>query len=113
MHARHYLPWARHLGGEPPRSQFAEATPGRCPPAVEITVDVAVFGVALRDLDDRMRWRNGTATRVLVYSLMLYADIAGWERNRLAIAEFEDGWDVRRNRPRAIKPPLTGSGLAS
>lgn len=95
LHAARYLPWARYLGGWP-ATRGAEATAGRCPPALEVTVDCAVFQLALRVVDLREGWRRGTATGLLCYALMLYADLAGWERNRPAIAAFEAAWRARR-----------------
>ena len=69
---------------------------GRCRPALEMTIDTLIDGCSLAECDAARRWRRGTATTVLAYALAVYADRAGWENSRAAIAEFEAGWARRR-----------------
>jgi orotate phosphoribosyltransferase len=96
VHAQRYLPWAHRLGGR--AADPAVGTPparpagqGRCPAAPEVAVDVLVDCSSLGDCDRQRRWRNGTAAKLLAYALGVYADMAGWEQNRDAIAAFERG----------------------
>jgi hypothetical protein len=102
LHAQRYLPWVHHLGGrDADAADVAPARParaGRCPPALEVTIDVVVESRALAACDRARRWRNGTAARLLAYALMLYTDLAGWESNAAAIASFEAWWGKRRAR---------------
>jgi histone H3/H4 len=102
LHATRYLPWARHMGGDPPRGPNEEARPGRLPPALPVAIDAAVFQMSLRSIDRREMWRDGTAAALLRYALRLYCDIAGWERNRPAIAAAEEAF--RRAGVAAIEP---------
>jgi len=91
LHAQRYLPWARYLAGG------AQPSRGRCAAALEITIDVLIEGLSLTQCDRARRWRNGTAVKLFVYALSVYADLAGWERNREAIAAFEAWWKERRD----------------
>lgn len=101
LHVQRYLPWAHYLGGravEPAASARPQrpARRGRCPAALEVAIDVLIDGRALADGDAARRWRNGTAAKLLVYALAVYADMAGWEQNRQTIAAFEAWWAGRR-----------------
>lgn len=117
LHARLYLPWARHLGGWP--TGLVEAIPGRCPPALEVAIECGVFGVAPRAVDRRERWGSDTAAALLRYALMVYCDLAGWDRARAQIAAIEDVYrargvaGVRTLIFPPVKPTLTGAGISS
>jgi hypothetical protein len=89
LHTQRYLPWARYLTGSP-------LSGGRCPAALEVAIDVIIEGRALGQCDAARRWRNGTAGKLLTYALAVYTDMAGWERNRDAIATVEAWWRKRR-----------------
>lgn len=93
LHAQRYLPWARYLAGSAQSERPAKG--GRCAPALEVAIDVIIEGRALGQCDAARRWRNGTAGKLLAYALAVYADLAGWERNRDAIAAFERWWQER------------------
>ena len=69
---------------------------GRCRPALEVAIEVLIDGCSLAECDAARRWRRGTATTVLTYALAVYADRAGWENSRKAIAAFEALWARRR-----------------
>lgn len=88
LHAANYLPWARYLGGHPATDKL-EPIPARCPTALELSIDVVVDGVTLAECEKNRKWRHGTAALFLRYALAVYADLAGWERNRDLMAEFE------------------------
>jgi hypothetical protein len=108
MHAQQYRPWAEYLAGRPERaalsreSQPIAAAPGqagRCPPALELAIDVVFDGRSLIDCERARGWRkHGTAAKLLTYALAVYADQAGWERNRAEMAGFEAWWGRRAAR---------------
>jgi hypothetical protein len=96
VHAQRYLPWAHRLAGRAAETTIGApparpAGQGRCPAAPEVAIDVLVDGSSLGDCDRQRRWRNGTAAKLLADALGVYADMAGWEQNRDAIAAFERG----------------------
>lgn len=103
LHSQRYLPWARILGGaaaDP--AHGAPAQQGRCPEALEVAIAVVIDGSTLAQCDGARRWRNGTAAQLLLYALALYADFAGWERNRDVLAAFEAGWAKRARGRRRV-----------
>lgn len=95
LHAANYLPWARYLGGHPATDKL-EPIRARCPTALELSIDVVVDGVTLAECEKNRKWRHGTAALFLRYALAVYADLAGWERNRDLMAEFERQFPARR-----------------
>jgi hypothetical protein len=105
LHAERYLPWVRHLAGrgatEEPEAGPLKGLPvkparaGRCPEALDIAIEVAVDHRSLRECDAARHWRNGISAKLLAYALAVYADFAGWERGRDAIAAFEAWWEKR------------------
>jgi hypothetical protein len=97
LHAQRYLPWVHHLAGRPSTAATG-ASAGRCPEALPVAIDVVIEGRSLAQCDAARRWRNGTAAKLLVYALAVYADLVGWERNRDDIAAFEAWWAARRRR---------------
>jgi hypothetical protein len=108
MHAQQYRPWAEYLAGRPERAALrresqpitaAPARAGRCPPALELSIDVVFDGRSLIDCERARGWRkHGTAAKLLTYALAVYADQAGWERNRAEMAAFEAWWGRRAGR---------------
>ena len=92
LHARNYLPWARYLGGDPERR-----AKGRCPIALVVAIDVLIDGATLSRADALHGLRHGTSGRLLDYALLVYVDLAGWERNRGRIAAFEAAGAMARN----------------
>jgi histone H3/H4 len=108
MHAQHYRPWAEYLAGRPEQPALtrperpmapAPARAGRCPPALELTIDVVFDGRSLIDCERARGWRkHGTAAKLLSYALAVYADQRGWEQNRVEIAAFEAWWGKRAGR---------------
>jgi hypothetical protein len=112
MHARHYRPWAEYVAGRPGEPALQEASRpvaaippryGRCPPALELTLDVVFDGRSLIDCERARGWRkHGTAAKLLNYALAVYADQQGWEQNRAEIAAFEAWWARRKGRAAAL-----------
>jgi histone H3/H4 len=108
MHAQHYRPWAVYLAGQPEHPALQRATQeiaaapaqtGRCPPALELTIDVVFDGRSLIDCERARGWRkHGMAAKLLTYALAVYADQRGWERNRAEMAAFEAWWGRRAGR---------------
>jgi hypothetical protein len=108
MHVKHYRPWAEYLAGRSEQPALvrveravaaAPAKAGRCPPALELTLDVVFDGRSLIDCERARGWRkHGTAAKLLTYALAVYADQAGWEQNRAEIAAFEAWWGRRAGR---------------
>ncbi len=101
LHATRYLPWAFYLGGEPAgpatsKHPGQQSRIGRCPPALVLAIDMVVEGRGLAECaaDRAMHWT--TAARLLSYALAVYADLAGWERNRDEVAAAEAWWRRRR-----------------
>jgi hypothetical protein len=81
------------------RSRQRRRGAGRCPPALELTIDVVLDGSTLIDCERARGWRkHGTAAKLLTYALAVYADQAGWERNRAEMAAFEAWWGRRAGR---------------
>lgn len=101
LHSSNYLPWATYLGGRADHGKHdgipVYGVEGRCPVALELTIDVVVDGMSLDECERLRHWRKkGTAGELLGYALMVYTDIAGWERCRGRIADFEERLARRR-----------------